>query len=1425
MYPTIPHSSDRSQSADPIQRAEKLSSDHNKDIQPDETPLPIVIDSALLWAQYCLFFDATKLALCPIDSAERKASVELAIKKQIKHWLGLEDKTLNEMALEQLYDEALHSVETLFDWGDDTPVARWNKWNTRLKTLIALRAALLKFYGHHCPVVRQRVADEGGLATDADKTLQENFFRALSHASFDLVYIQFARRALIDHFDLTLTKKKLTGAMQIFAVVNQAGGLVIPCDFFRHLEMANLSALQQRYFDFAALLDYYLLKGDWFLADFYSIAAVVPLQDLRQHFLSRLAEEITLQQIFDSLLHPLAPAITKIRYDTFAFVNAKGKDFSYFTHQAMVIAQQRGIKLAPEVIINALKKYFHSLGESCQFPIGSVAQSLHSICLRYDGVFGQDALTLPLTLTKLKQRLDEHERRWAQHGAEMMKPSIMAGLHLMHSRAVHFVDRLWGARLWDEKIKTQMAEIIAEDGEEWGACQLPFADPQQPAADAFHDFLSFQPIDIEKTACVKNIMIYGEGSTRLAAKRQKIRLINRKIQSLRQKYLAEEWLISTGDLKKDLTAAEGYFKQSLLAVLEPTPAVSAEQVALIALQRMHPKEPITFFTERTQTLANYIYKPGTLHITHSVNRIEVFLNDAKFPRRLNYYPEAQKKFNQVIDDFIKHHQAWILARAYENLRLKGGPFGLSDHQAEIHQLIKRILANKIHQEHHYDATQMVISFLPFIGAGTLLLEGIWQDNVISFLLGGLFLSLDTIAFFASPLRATLGAGELISEAASRTEGLQSLYEQTQLKAVSHVVQQLHVEDQVIENIIKTNQLHPDTFNIAPSQDFLRYSQSNIELAKNIIRPSRADFFSEPLEHPPHFTTNTSSVNPGFDGHQFNIVDDIDRQFEPTVINEDPVVNFTKKVMDIEDLAVRDVQNRIKTVFHYHSDLPVLVADALRANIAQLLDLAAQHSSIFRRLLRIKERSGSPAILFNLSDSHLYPRAYPKLPSSEELTVIAKEDCKQQKKNAYIAALKAANSGISNDEITQALFTPTAQAQINQLPELDLIKAQVKLLQEKHQAFTIDMLPNDRISALSYFSAEGEQPFTLSQAVFHEVIHMMTGIKDISSQVISGLSPAAKGVGPVDHLTDLILFEIGEDLPIRVLYASEELRQSSQDARARLTLIKQAAQQTEAQQRAIATAFKNSLEQATIDSIILGQPIQQRTTVKQAINLTKQKTSILRRYYSESTNRLAKETDLQEVLNGRVGLLKNLNLGGLPDHLRLAYQTDFKSLLTKSEMMISDALVWWNKSRLARIPWKIRVERVENAMGENFEPISINLIDQVVDVRHHDQLVYLSERGIKPLETSRLAALTLQKLFNHPFNETISQIRYDERGWDVFRVNQIFAQLGRHKLTPQVSYRLISHEHQSIKEQLLAVNHHARLAAWKEDAFLNGLLLD
>lgn len=362
-----------------------------------------------------------------------------------------------------------------------------------------------------------------------------------------------------------------------------------------------------------------------------------------------------------------------------------------------------------------------------------------------------------------------------------------------------------------------------------------------------------------------------------------------------------------------------------------------------------------------------------------------------------------------------------------------------------------------------------------------------------------------------------------------------------------------------------------------------------------------------------------------------------------------------------------------------------------------------------------------------------------------------------------------------------------------------------------------MLPADKISELSYVSFDGVHPVTLLQCVFHEIIHVITGLKDISSQIISGLSPAARGIGAVDHLTDRILFEIGENIPIRVIYATQEIMRSSQIVELRELLIKRAFRQTEAQKRAIDYALKHWEEQSIENTVLLGQPIQERSTIAQAMHLKQQKMGLLVHYNADVT---AKEADLRQLINGQVGLLKNLDLSTLPDHLYMAYQKNFNDLLTKNKMMANDALAWWNKNGLAKTPWKIRVERVENAIDANFEPISINRADQVIEVRHHDQLVYLSERGIKPLETSRLAALTLQKLFNQPFEvSAIGSLRWDDRGWEVFRTNQILAQLSRGKLKPQISYSLVSNSDQTAKQRLLSINHSARLAAWKENAFL------
>ncbi|AWK13510.1 hypothetical protein SK355_03640 [Candidatus Fukatsuia symbiotica] len=84
------------------------------------------------------------------------------------------------------------------------------------------------------------------------------------------------------------------------------------------------------------------------------------------------------------------------------------------------------------------------------------------------------------------------------------------------------------------------------------------------------------------------------------------------------------------------------------------------------------------------------------------------------------------------------------------------------------------------------------------------------------------------------------------------------------------------------------------------------------------------------------------------------------------------------------------------------------------------------------------------------------------------------------------------------------------------------------------------------------------------------------------------------------------------------------------------------------------------------------------------------------------------------------------------------------------MIKQDALLWWQKrGRDTSETWAIRVAPVTTAVVGSV-PIEIQREQKKIIARHSDQRVYLSDKGIKPLETIRLAALTLQKLFTQPF---------------------------------------------------------------------------
>lgn len=866
----------------------------------------------------------------------------------------------------------------------------------------------------------------------------------------------------------------------------------------------------------------------------------------------------------------------------------------------------------------------------------------------------------------------------------------MAGLHLIHSRGVRFVDDQWGVRLWESTLKADITAILGEDQQKWSSCpELPFANLSQNAVDAFHAFSSFQAIDTNKIDCVKTVLTSGENRLLSSIKSQKINTINTKILALRRKYLSDEYLISNGDPKKEFSLAEGYLKEWLDSSFITPPSVDTKEIALKALHRKMPDKQMSYFT--TQTL-DESFKLGMRWVDLKVSHFERFISNARVsnaPEIPDTYPNARQEFNAEIDFLIKENMRWIKVRAHTNLRMKAGPFGDADLQAEIYILIKTLLAGKIEARHEYNVTQLIVSL--------------------------------------------------------STSNLQSANEKIQLKSLIHVTKQLNVDNNAIEDLIKSSQLNSDTRDIVKNSAFRLVPPQHTALGRKVIAAASKESEEQPLwrgykvvvlekEHriipitnhpngrgqvevswhtgkPIHplrsiyqlsdgkflsarwlwmgdtLADETLLPEPLLEGQAFNIVDDIDREFPPVQMQSNAVVIETiRQVSDITELSIEEAQEFLTTAFRYQSDLPALVEKALHEDIANTLDIAARRSPIFRRLLQIKKADNSTPILFDLSEQHPYPRAYPRLDTEEGLADVAREDLKEQAKQRYIAGLKSNNPSITAKEIESELLSPAARDQINRAPTDKLISDRVTVLRAKHRSLTIDVPLIEKIRTLSYFSADGEYPFTLPQAIFHEIIHSITGLKDISNTIVAGLSPAAQGVGSVDHLADFILFETGESIPMRVLYATEELKQSTQDLTARSGLFKRAFRHTEAQRRIIDDVLKPIVQQANEQSVIFGVPIKQRTTVVQMQSFARQKAIWLDNRYL--TDIAAKKADLQQIIQGSVGLLTHIDYRALPDPLRIAYQADFNDLLTQSEIMMDSALMWWNKNGRVTMPWKI-----------------------------------------------------------------------------------------------------------------------------------------
>ncbi|WP_043915236.1 hypothetical protein [Candidatus Regiella insecticola] len=514
------------------------------------------------------------------------------------------------------------------------------------------------------------------------------------------------------------------------------------------------------------------------------------------------------------------------------------------------------------------------------------------------------------------------------------------------------------------------------------------------------------------------------------------------------------------------------------------------------------------------------------------------------------------------------------------------------------------------------------------------------------------------------------------------------------------------------------------------------------------------------------------------------IDYLDRLYPPaTMLLKPTVINTVKKIRTVPDMTVAKAEELIEKTFRYSGDLE---NTSIKMEIMGYLDNAAQHSPTFRRLLQRHKFLGSAPIHVNLSSTYSQPRAYP------DPKTLSRDYFNQHR----------------TEDFTQ--------------------------LWNKHKTHTIEMPSAEKISQLKYFSYDGEHEFTLVQAMMHQTVRMLTGLKDIDhATAINGVSIAGRGVGPVDHLTDIILTDMGKKIPLRVVYATEEFKQAYTAGAVRTQALKTAFEQTLAERRAINKQLKEILAQSDKQTVIERTKIDKRRTVAETLFFIKDLNAI-----RDAIERLS----AQDTANAFNGLVKWEFDAALDPALHARYQQDFQRLLTQSEGMKKDALLWWHKKgRDAQgAAWSLRVEPAVITATATPLALEVKSNEKKIIVRHSDNWVYLSDQGIKPLETIRLAALTLQKMFIQPFknqlptmlSSDVPPISAKDRGYEVVRAQAALVDIGYSALPTQISHLIANKDNQNEEnydeddegnnitiKKLLQIQHQATLAAWKEDHFL------
>jgi len=806
-------------------------------------------------------------------------------------------------------------------------------------------------------------------------------------------------------------------------------------------------------------------------------------------------------------------------FNGFGLGNAKGKTFDDLLNDEATFAAQVFAGASAEVRRAALMAKFEQMGESTQYPIGSVEHAMASTVMRLQQFRGEAVTRTFERPAALIEAFRALECAWERDHRYPMHPRLMFALHLAHASGVEMAASDALGRRYDEA-----ALLAAQAGLDHGnrahldwmakySAQLK----TRPASNAA------KADDIKRdsvrwiTSALYEIELTDAQRADIAGRLGRVGT-------------STDALV-TGDWKATAEAVVQYASERASAVFDAGPRFDPHASAREAL-RQHGMTDEEMAQSRKYWMER---SPGTGGISNGELRtgdyIDEFLRRATSGYPLTWpmplgsaridareaYTSAKQAFNARLPS-----DPWVLQRAGENLRARGEARTDAALASEV-AAVAATLALDTETEGEFarrELVETVIGMVPFVGSLYNIEEGIRHHDAMRAALGVLFLGVDALTVMGGAVvmraaenamerAAERTATEVVAETAAETVGQRGGNAQTGDVARPHrAVLELGSRASELGSDARRLALHPGIAEITLDPVDLEPRDANVpdayKLLAREVRDGRTD----------------ASIG------SFRIVH---------LKNEDRVV------------PVREAGGSYEEVDWYTghrvAGARVIMRDAQTGTYRTGGGLAGgglNQSSRFRM-------PSEEQIRGRLVSERLTPTAVGSHLEHAQDASVRDFDRLFREHFAFAEGLPDPSVSSFDGEAFYAKMyerSPTFRRLFNRHVDsetVDLPQQRWKINvgdagPRKQPAYTLAesktiYLPNDAaLHRMNYVTASGTAPASHERVYLHELIHALTGLEDPAGRVAS-----LANRGPVIYLTDKLLAEAGYAFPERIMY--------------------------------------------------------------------------------------------------------------------------------------------------------------------------------------------------------------------------------------------------------------------------------------------------